>query len=138
MQHLYFQSRNLTFQCCCKRCDDPTEVGTYSSALKCPKCKKGIVTTSNAKNLEADWNCSACPETISPNKISLVTKAVKEAADRLDANPKVDEFEAFLKKYASVLHENHVIFVDKKYTLAKMYGRMEGKFFLLFFKKYSG
>jgi hypothetical protein len=25
-----------------------------------------------------------------------------------------------------VVHDNHVILVDKKYTLAKMYGRMKG------------
>ena len=66
-----------------------------------------------------------------------MTKAVKEAADRLDVNPKVDEFEAFLKKYSAVLHQNHVILIDKKYTLAKMYGRMEGKLehFIYFFER---
>ena len=57
----------------------------------------------------------------------LVTKAVKEAANRLDVNPKIDDFEAFLKKYSSVVHQNHVILIDKKYTLAKMYGRMAGE-----------
>ena len=71
-------------------------------------------------------------------QLGLVTQAVKEAADRLDANPKVDEFEAFLKKYSAVLHQNHVILIDKKYTLAKMYGRMEGKLqHLAYFFKYS-
>ena len=61
---------------------------------------------------------------------------MKEAADRLDVNPKVDEFEAFLKKYSAVLHQNHVILIDKKYTLAKMYGRMQGKLehFIYFFE----
>ena len=66
-------------------------------------------------------------EGISPDKIGIVTKAVKEAADQLDIDPKVNEFEAFLKKYSSVLHQNHVILIDRKYTLAKMYGRMEGE-----------
>ena len=69
--------------------------------------------------------------------LGLVTKAVKEAADRLDVNPKVDEFEAFLKKYSAVLHQNHVILIDKKYTLAKMYGRMEGKFLFTFLNMYN-
>jgi len=114
------------FHCGCKRCSDPTELGTYSSALKCPKCKKGDVISSDTKRLDSMWNCSACNAGINPDKISLVTKAVKEAADRLDVNPKVDEFEAFLKKYSAVLHQNHVILIDKKYTLAKMYGRMQG------------
>ena len=44
----------------------------------------------------------------------------------LESEPKIEDYENFLKKYSSVLHPNHVIFIDKKYTLAKMYGRMSG------------
>ena len=59
-------------------------------------------------------------------KVSKVTKAVKDAGDKLDLEPKIEEYETFLKKYSTVLHPNHVIFIDKKYHLAKMYGRMQG------------
>ena len=59
-------------------------------------------------------------------KVSQVTKAVKDAGDKLDLEPKIEEYETFLKKYSTVLHPNHVIFIDKKYHLAKMYGRMQG------------
>ena len=124
-------------QCGCKRCADPTELGTYSSALKCPKCKKGDVISTDTNNLDAVWKCNIknCKaEGISPDKIGIVTKAVKEAADQLDIDPKVNEFEAFLKKYSSVVHENHVILIDKKYTLAKMYGRMKGRYLLEHYK----
>ena len=114
------------FQCGCKRCCEPTELGTYSSALKCPKCEKGNVVPTDTKDTNANWSCEACNEKIHPDKIAQVTRAVKDAGDKLDADPKIEEFEKFLKKYASVLHPNHVIFIDKKYTLAKMYGRMPG------------
>ena len=41
-------------------------------------------------------------------------------------SPKVSDFETFLTKNSKILHPNHVIMIDKKYTLAKMYGRMKG------------
>jgi hypothetical protein len=34
--------------------------------------------------------------------------------------------EQFLELKSKILHPNHVILVDKKYNLAKMYGRMPG------------
>ncbi len=114
------------FLCQCKRCSDPTELGTYASSVKCPGCKKGNVISTNTKELEAAWACEACKESLSAEKISLVTKAVKMAAEQLDLAPKIDDYEKFLSKYSSVLHTNHVLMVDKKYTLAKMYGRMKG------------
>jgi hypothetical protein len=58
--------------------------------------------------------------------LSIINLCVKDAGDKLDLEPKVEDFEAFLKKYSNVVHDNHVILVDKKYTLAKMYGRMKG------------
>lgn len=114
------------FQCQCPRCIDSTELGTFSSALKCPKCTKGTVTSSNTQDMEADWQCDQCRANIKCSQVQAVTGAVKEAADRLEVDPKVPSFEEFLEKYSQVLHPNHVIIVDKKYTLAKMYGRMEG------------
>ena len=56
----------------------------------------------------------------------MIIKVVKAAGEQLEADPNIDDFEAFLKRYSSVMHENHVILLDKKYTLAKMYGRMKG------------
>ena len=47
-------------QCNCIRCKDATEMGTYSSALLCSKCAKGIVLSSNAQIIQADWKCDKC------------------------------------------------------------------------------
>jgi hypothetical protein len=41
--------------------------------------------------------------------------------------PSVDDHERFLKKFSGrLVHPNHVLIVDVKYKLAKMYGRVEG------------
>lgn len=82
--------------------------------------------SSNPSDLDAPWSCQSCQESVTPDKVAKVTQAVKEASEKLDADPKIDDFEAFLKKFSDLVHENHVILVDKKYTLAKMYGRMKG------------
>eukprot|EP00095_Tigriopus_kingsejongensis_P011042 maker-scaffold109_size355148-snap-gene-2.26 protein:Tk11042 transcript:maker-scaffold109_size355148-snap-gene-2.26-mRNA-1 annotation:"protein isoform a-like" len=64
--------------------------------------------------------------------MSLASKVIKDEAVKLDpseANPKgssVTEFECFIGKYSKILHPNHVILIDRKYVLARMYGRMEG------------
>ena len=42
------------------------------------------------------------------------------------ALPSIEAHEKFLKNNLKFLHPNHVFMVDVKYTLAKMYGRMEG------------
>lgn len=35
------------FKCICKRCVDPTELGTHFSSLKCQKCQSGNVLSSD-------------------------------------------------------------------------------------------
>ena len=54
------------------RCDDPTELGTMSSAIKCKKCKKGAVISSDTKDLEADWTCQECGAKMSYDAVQKV------------------------------------------------------------------
>ncbi|XP_023325963.1 histone-lysine N-methyltransferase ASHR1 [Eurytemora carolleeae] len=120
------------FHCQCPRCSDPTELKTYSSAMVCPKCKKGYLLPSDVTSTSADWKCNNCEVKMDPVKISRVSNAVKDHAEKLEYNPKspdecsIPAHEAFLRKYGQVLHSNHVIMISVKYSLAKMYGRMLG------------
>lgn len=34
------------FDCKCKRCSDPTELGSHMSTLKCMKCDNGVIISS--------------------------------------------------------------------------------------------
>ena len=126
------------FKCCCPRCSDPTELQTYSSALLCPapKCRQvkggAPVITKNVKDILSDWSCTNCNKLFPVSKISNVCGAIKEHGQKLEYTKEraeecgIDAHEAFLKKYKPVLHPNHVILIRAKYSLAKMYGRMEG------------
>ena len=148
-------------QCACNRCSDPTEFGTYTSALTCPQCVKkrpsnkkndsdkvlttgqlGFIISSDVKNLEANWKCTTCSFSLSSERVSALTLKIKEESIKLDdqcwtksknsdtipnGGPSIQKHEEFLKKHENItLHPNHVLLIDKKYTLAKMYGRMVG------------
>lgn len=45
------------FDCCCKRCADPTELGTYASAFRCPRCA-GRVVPRAPLDARAAWACA--------------------------------------------------------------------------------
>ena len=44
------------FDCACARCSDPSEFGTYVSALKCQECTEGLILPEQP-GLGAAWRC---------------------------------------------------------------------------------
>ncbi|PSN56126.1 hypothetical protein C0J52_10643 [Blattella germanica] len=54
LQHL---KESKFFDCKCARCSDPTELGTYAGALKCPKCNGPVLSTQPLDN-SAEWRCN--------------------------------------------------------------------------------
>ena len=44
------------FECACARCSDPSEFGTYVSALKCGECHEGLLLPENPRP-GAAWRC---------------------------------------------------------------------------------
>ena len=51
------------FTCQCPRCSDPTELGTFSSALLCSQCgggKDNVLLSTDVADVEAEWGCQKC------------------------------------------------------------------------------
>ena len=119
------------FDCTCSRCSDPTELGSYASALKCPACKNPVVTL-DCSTTKSDWSCTNCPKIFPFLKISALTEAVYQEAEVLEertktsGNNSIPDHEAFIGKFSTVLHPGHVILIMVKYNLARMYGKMAG------------
>ena len=42
------------------RCQDPTELGSFMSALKCPDCESGYLLPIDSMDQESQWICSKC------------------------------------------------------------------------------
>lgn len=43
------------FWCSCTRCADPTELNTYTSAMHCPKCRGGLILSTDPLDQDAPW-----------------------------------------------------------------------------------
>lgn len=121
-QHLYDCK---FFWCRCKRCTDPTEFGTHCSTLKCSKCPKGLVLSSDPLDQDAEWKCTTCTYTVSSHLVTQLLDKLFKEVDAIDGND-VQLYEQFIVKYKSVLHENHYLFLAAKHSLCQLYGKIEG------------
>lgn len=62
------------FSCCCKRCSDPTELGTYASAFRCPKCA-GRVLPVTPLDSHGQWKCiDGCAYIMSAAAVQMLLK----------------------------------------------------------------
>lgn len=63
MEPLWMRQKYLTeiykFQCQCKRCTDPTELGTYFSSPRCPDCRRSFMLPPGDGSCEV-WVCESC------------------------------------------------------------------------------
>ncbi|XP_065084830.1 SET domain-containing protein SmydA-8 [Ochlerotatus camptorhynchus] len=121
-QHLY---ESKFFWCQCKRCSDPTEFGTNCSTMKCTKCQKGHILTTNPLDQNADWKCKSCSNIIpAQNVLQLLDRLFKEL-DAIDGNG-IELYEHFITKYRHILHDNHYLFLSAKHSLCQLYGKISG------------
>ncbi|XP_044760063.1 SET domain-containing protein SmydA-8-like isoform X2 [Coccinella septempunctata] len=124
---------NKFFECYCRRCSDPSELGTFVSALLCPKCKTGYVLSDDPLNNDSTWSCNntkeegySCPGyTISSKSVRLLIDRISREYETIDCND-IDSLEFFLKKYRNVLHPNHYICLGVKLSLSQLYGKIDG------------
>ncbi|CAH0563607.1 unnamed protein product [Brassicogethes aeneus] len=122
---------NKFFECNCSRCQDPAELGAYSSALYCPKCSKGLVLANNPLDFETSYSCTSKTSgkcagyTITNNSMKLLINRVSDEVDNINSND-VKAMEFFINKYRNVLHPYHYIFLGVKISLSQVYGKIQG------------
>jgi hypothetical protein len=48
------------FTCRCPRCSDPTELGSFLSAMRCQSdgCKSGFLIPTDSLDPDSDWTCT--------------------------------------------------------------------------------
>ncbi|XP_066994527.2 SET domain-containing protein SmydA-8 [Anabrus simplex] len=121
------------FSCRCPRCSDPTELGTYLSALRC------LGTTSNGEPCggihlpvfpledETEWHCDRCLMSLSSSQVAeLVTHIGEEVDNVQQGSPTVKELEALLDKMSHLLHPHHYHCYSVKHSLVQLYGQQHG------------
>ncbi|XP_023343379.1 protein msta [Eurytemora carolleeae] len=116
------------FECNCARCTDPTEGGTYLSALLCRtgKCG-GAVLPLDPTDGSSEWRCRKCNTEIDT---SLVIKIVTSISSQIDnPSPGVQPiyfYEKLISLYSNILHPSHYLNYQMKERLSILYGNIPG------------
>ncbi|KAJ9579508.1 hypothetical protein L9F63_004827 [Diploptera punctata] len=137
-EHLY---ATKYFMCKCKRCSDPTELGTYLSALRCLGVQinsdgkpDGDGATCGGTQLPAsplddktDWRCDRCPAVLSSAEVSDIVGRIGDEVDNIQAGgPTVKQLEELLSKLLTILHPHHYHIYSVKHSLVQLYGHQQG------------
>ena len=115
IQYLSFQQGNLRrknamrdnwhFDCNCVRCQDPTEMGSYLSALKCLGCESGYVLPIDPMELSSQWSCSVCNQKMS---LESVNETISHCYNILyNKTWTLQEGEKLIPQLLQKLHPNH-------------------------------
>ncbi|XP_053659241.1 SET domain-containing protein SmydA-8 [Anopheles marshallii] len=112
------------FDCNCRRCSDPTELGTYCSALRCTKCQRGLILPVNPLEQKSEWRCQQCPTAMSCDSVILLIEKLSQQLECIGGND-VNGLESFLRLQNTVLHDNHYLLLSVKHSLCELYGKIE-------------
>ncbi|XP_017074881.1 SET domain-containing protein SmydA-8 [Drosophila eugracilis] len=119
------------FSCRCSRCLDPTEYGTYISALA---CLGDVNQTCVGRHLPVDpldentqWKCDSCPMLVDGTYVAELQTHITEEVDGLMAGcPSANQVELLLARLSQMLHPNHFHTFNLKHTLIQLYGNEAG------------
>ena len=116
------------FDCQCTRCLDPSECGSFLSAILCnegsPRKCGGIVLSADPTQGDSDWVCQDCDHSFScENVLEIIKEASNDAEHALESDKDcVEHYERVLCKYSAILHPHHTVLVDIKMKLAQILG----------------
>lgn len=109
------------FACNCKRCTDPTELGTFYSSIKCSKCSPGkgyFSSTEPLKGADAVWECDGCGEKLPYRECSVGVEC--QIVSEIQAAESEDDLEKVLESHLGVtVHPNHYLMMDARQVREK-------------------
>ncbi|KAF5306268.1 hypothetical protein FQA39_LY08966 [Lamprigera yunnana] len=119
------------FSCQCLRCKDPTELGTYLSALRCigidgQSCG-GNQLPLDPCNDATEWACDKCNVKLSNDEVAFLVNKIGSEVDYVQlSNPTVKEMRDLLDKILNFLHPHHYHVYSIKHSLVQLYGYQQG------------
>ncbi|KAK4012902.1 hypothetical protein OUZ56_025152 [Daphnia magna] len=137
LQRRTFLEKGKHFTCRCRRCQDPTEFGTFASAVRCRSCTSGWVLPHDDGQLhDAEssvalrWKCSECSEEIKSEDISRTEEVVQNIVKNIQRLPVdrhlIDRCEELFLTLPKKIHVNHVILLQLRISLVHLYGNVPG------------
>jgi len=109
---------NYFFHCDCKRCSDPTELGTYFSAIACTSCLKNFVLPHKNASGEILWVCEnedcEYKNGIHGDNFKSLLFQTKNEANRIPNEATlnaIQRLENVVKNCSQFYHRNHWILI---------------------------
>lgn len=109
------------FDCICPRCNDPSEMKTFVSGVRCKSCSVGIQVPVDLIR----WQCSECFKEISSKEATEILKNARSSLEALNKKS-IADCEKFLRSFLVVLPPTSVFMIDVKYSLSLLYGNVSG------------
>ncbi|KAK7080478.1 hypothetical protein SK128_005731 [Halocaridina rubra] len=104
------------FKCMCKRCRDPTELGSHISSIVCRECnvKKGLMVPPG--DIGDNWICQECGNQVSNTAIETLVRAASAATSRM-ASDDTETLVDTMEHVSRLLGPQHYISLEMKYSL---------------------
>lgn len=109
------------FDCNCKRCADPTELGSHFSTLLCRiKSCGGFLLCRDPLVSSSPWACLKCGAEMEGEQ---VRREQEQWEERVEAAPRlIPDQEKLLAALKQLFHPNHNLCMDVMFNLAPLYG----------------
>ncbi|KYN08068.1 Protein msta, isoform B [Cyphomyrmex costatus] len=107
------------FACRCKRCADPTELGTHLGTLNCP-CKNGLILPNDPLNPNTNWSCDTCPGTITSAEIAELTHRLEEEVVEVMKQATEYTLSELLSRLTVLLHPGHQHCISVSHSLIQL------------------
>ncbi|XP_043213452.1 SET domain-containing protein SmydA-8-like [Amphibalanus amphitrite] len=113
------------FRCQCRRCVDPTELGTHYGSHRCSECG-GMMESQQPTDADAPWRCSGCCRAEPADQVRQLNARLLAERQAIPETA-VPALEAFLARHAaSPLHDANYHVLAVKQALAQAYGNVSG------------
>lgn len=116
------------FACKCPRCRDPTELGTYLSAMRClgdgnNSCN-GTHLPEDPLDDDTEWACNKCGIKVQNSQVNMLIAQMGEEVENVQMmGGSVPMLENLLCRLSTFLHPNHYHLYSIKHSLLQLYGR---------------
>ncbi|XP_031847216.1 SET domain-containing protein SmydA-8-like isoform X1 [Nomia melanderi] len=107
------------FSCYCKRCTDPTELGTHLGTLICPQ-DNGYILSMDPLNFDSDWKCELCPGTLTASEVMEFTGKLEDDVDEAMSRATKETLVDLLNRLTTLLHPNHHLCISVSHSLIQL------------------
>jgi len=119
-QAMFRQTKH--FKCACKRCLDPSELGSFVASIKCSECEGQVV---DVEGTGSNWQCSKCNEAVEKERVDQVEEMIGSLVSRLEPSTDCIVWRSALGKIRRLLSSHHHLLTRAKKNLLKHAERCE-------------